>query len=239
MPSWGHEPMPTITDAAAQLAMEGLPFICLDTCVLFDVVRAPLRPIPDCIQSAMDLASMQATSRCRLILSSLIQVEWGHNVRAVTSELDRHLKSRDRDALAFHEACELLKVPLSFGKPAYQAAGLGKRILEFVTELLTNSIHLSPSDETKAKATERTLLPRRPARKGGGLKDSIILEEYLELSRLPYVAGFARRKVFCSSNTKDYQDGRDLHGDLSSDFNSVGLVFTNSLPWAVHELMKP
>lgn len=231
--------MPTIADAATQLVTDGLPVLCLDTCVLLDIIRAPLRPIPGCLQSAVELSKMQANLRCRIILSSLIQNEWGQNVRAVTSELDLHLKSRDRDALAFHEACELLKVPLSFGKPAYQAAGLATKIHGFVAELLTNSIHLSPSDDTKAKATERTLVSRRPARKGGGLKDSIIVEEYLELCRLLFLAGFARTRVFCSSNTKDYQDGRDLHGDLVNDFNTVGLVFTNSLPWALHELINP
>jgi hypothetical protein len=94
------------------------------------------------------------------------------------------------------------------------------------------------TDETKAKATERTLGCIPPARKGGGLQDSIIIEEYLEFCRLLQAGGFANKKVFCSSNTKDYQDGPKLHVNLANDFASPGLVFTNALHWAVSELMK-
>ncbi len=38
--------MPTIPEAAHQLAEDGLPVLFIDTCVLLDVIRAPLRKIP-------------------------------------------------------------------------------------------------------------------------------------------------------------------------------------------------
>src|SRR5713226_1126316 len=107
--------MPSIAEAAQQLAADGLPVLFIDTCVLLDVIRAPLRKIPGCIRSAVELAEMQSQSACRIVASSMIQNEWRVHEEAVANELDRHLASRDHDALAFHEACELVRVSLSFG----------------------------------------------------------------------------------------------------------------------------
>jgi len=159
-------------------------------------------------------------------------------MKKVVKEIDDHLASRDRDALAFHEACELVKVSLSFGKASYQAAGLVEKLRDLSDNLLKNAMQLLPSEETKAKATNRTLACVRPARKGSGLQDCIIIEEYLELCRQLQARGFAQVKAFCSSNTKDYQDGRKLHESLATEFGTVGLIYTNALHWAVNELKK-
>jgi len=230
--------MPTIAEAAQQLAAEGLPVLFIDTCILLDVIRAPQRQNPRCIRSAVELAEMQAQSSCRIVASSMIQNEWNDHERAVMNELDRHLASRDEDALAFHEACEFLDVAVSFGKAAYQAAGLVAKLRDLSADLLKNAMHLLPSDEAKSKAANRMLSRIRPARKGGGLQDCIIIEEYLELCRQLQARGFALARTFCSSNTKDYQDGKVLHESLAKEFGTVGLVFTNELQWAVNELKK-
>ncbi|MCI0376533.1 MAG: hypothetical protein L0215_02890 [Gemmataceae bacterium] len=169
----------------------------------------------------------------------MIQNEWETHEQAVMTELDRHLEARDRDALAFHEACEVVGISLSFGKPSYQAAGLVAKLRDLAAELLKNSIHLFPSNELKVRAFDRSLARKRPARKGGGVQDCTIIEEYLEFCRLLQAGGFAKKRAFCSSNTEDYQDGHKLHESLASEFASVGLVFTNALHWAVNELKKP
>jgi len=168
----------------------------------------------------------------------MIQYEWSVHEEAIVKELDRHLASRDQDALAFHEACELVKVSLSFGKASYQAAGLVAKLRDLSANLLNNAMHLLPSDDTKAKAADRTVACLRPARKGSGLQDCIIIEEYLELCRQLQATGFAKAKAFCSSNTADYQDGGKLHETLATEFGTVGLVFTNALHWAAKELKK-
>jgi hypothetical protein len=51
--------------------------------------------------------------------------------------------------------------------------------------------------------------------------------------------GFANKKIFCSSNTDDYQYGPRLHDDLVAEFQAVGLTFANALHWALNELKKP
>jgi len=229
--------MPTIVEAAEQLALDGLPVLFLDTCVLLDVIRTPLRRIPGCIQSAVTLVDLHAHSRCRMVASSMIQNEWAAHEQSVVADLDRRVATHDQDALAFHEACELVNAPLLFGKPSYQPAGLATKLRDLAALLLRNAIHLLPSNETTVRASDRTTAGIRPAQKaGGGHKDCIIIEEYLEVCRLLQAAGFAKKKAFCSSNTKDYQDGGKLHGTLAGEFDSVGLVFTNALHWAVNEL---
>ena len=229
--------MPAIAEAAQQLAADGLPILLIDTCAFLDIIRAPVRKIRNCIQSALELAEMQAQSRCKLVASSLIQREWSTNEPAVMTLLDRHLEECDQNVFAIHDACELVKVPLDFTKPSYQASGLATILRDLAAGLLGSAIHLLPSNETTVRASDRTKFGTRPAKSGGGgHKDCLIIEEYLDLCRLLHAGGFAKKKVFCSSNTKDYQDGPDLHGDLARDFDSVGLVFTNALHWAVNEL---
>src|SRR5260221_8649834 len=134
--------MPTIAEAAEQLSANDLPLLFIDTCILLDVIRAPLRKIPGCIQSAVELCELQTQSRCRIVASSMIQIEWGNHNLSVMTELDRHLAGRDQDAHAFHEACELIRIPIPFGKPSYQASGLAAKLHDLAGDLLKNAIHL-------------------------------------------------------------------------------------------------
>ena len=72
-----------------------------------------------------------------------------------------------------------------------------------------------------------------PSRQGGEMKDCVIVEECLELTRQLRANGFARKCVFCTSNSNDYGAP---HPNLATDFAAVNLTFTTNLPWAVHEV---
>ncbi len=230
--------MPIIADTVSQLAVDGLPVLFIDTCILLDIIRAPQRKLSGCVRAAVELAEMQDQSICRIVASSMIQKEWETYQQKVIGELNDHLELRDQDAVAFHEACDGVQLSISFGKPSYESAGLAVKLRDLSAKLLSKAVHLLPSDETKSKATDRTLSCIRPARKGGGLQDCIIIEEYLEVSRLLQAAGFSKKRVFCTSNAEDYQDGRQLHKTLADEFSAVGLVFTNSFPWLLSELNR-
>src|SRR5579862_3436555 len=141
----GHNSMPTIAEASQQLAVDGVPVLLIDTCVLLDVIRAPLRKIRDCISSAVELTEMQARSRCRIVVSSMIQNEWSAHEQAVMNELDHHFALRDQDADAFHEACAVVNIPLAFGQASYQTAGLAGKLRDLSADLLKNAMHLLPS----------------------------------------------------------------------------------------------
>jgi hypothetical protein len=69
------------------------------------------------------------------------------------------------------------------------------------------------------------------------VKDCVIVEECLELSRQLRANAFARKCAFCTSNIDDYGDpGGGLHPILAAEFAAVNLTFTANLPWAVHEI---
>jgi len=69
------------------------------------------------------------------------------------------------------------------------------------------------------------------------VKDCVIVEEIMELTRATAGNGFAGKCVFCTSNMKDY-------GDQNGNFiqpwtpNSARSTFDSppNLPWAVHEI---
>lgn len=66
------------------------------------------------------------------------------------------------------------------------------------------------------------------------MKDCVILEECWELCRQLRANGFAKKCVFCTSNTDDYGPP---YPTLATNFAAVNLTFTTNLPWAVHEII--
>jgi hypothetical protein len=84
---------------------------------------------------------------------------------------------------------------------------------------------------------QRVVAKTPPSKQGGEVKDCVIVEECLELTRQLRANGFARKCVFCTSNMDDYGGpSGGLHPTLATEFAAVGLAFTSNLPWAVHEI---
>jgi hypothetical protein len=72
---------------------------------------------------------------------------------------------------------------------------------------------------------------RRPSHKKE-IKDSMNLEQGLELSRLLRNAAFAPARVFVSSNTNDFAASATssvVHPDIQGEFAAVGLEYFTSL----------
>ncbi len=67
------------------------------------------------------------------------------------------------------------------------------------------------------------------------MKDCVIVEECLDLTRQLRGNGFTEKCVFCTSNSNDYGSP---HPNLETDFAAVNLIFTNTLPWAIHEIQS-
>jgi hypothetical protein len=55
--------MPSIAEAEAKIQASGLPVLFADTCILLDVIRAPLRPadLPVCVEAAFELLQKDST----------------------------------------------------------------------------------------------------------------------------------------------------------------------------------
>ncbi|QJW96212.1 hypothetical protein [Frigoriglobus tundricola] len=175
---------------------------------------------------------------CHLVVGSFVSGEWHKNAPTVRSELERRLNRMDEEAELFHSLCGRLAIPVAFGRPRYVASGFGSRLTDLSLQLLQSAVSLAAHPDTNGRAYERVAITqRRPCRKGGELKDCTIFEEYLEVCQLLKATPFARKLIFCSSNTDDYcSPGVVPHADVADDCSAAGLLFTTTLPWAVSEL---
>jgi hypothetical protein len=228
--------MPSIAAAEAQLRADNRPLLFLDTCILLDNIRATLRCLgTNYVRRAIELHGLltSAPPKCALVVASMVQTEWKNNAPATRDEVRKHLIKIQDQAEHFHDACGALGLPLAYGPPAYPAVNLHDRLFDLSAQILGLAVHLDPDGGCATRGIGRVVANLPPSRQGGEMKDCVIVEECLELTRQLRAHGFARKCVFCTSNTHDYGTP---HPNLATDFAAVNLTFTNNLPWAVHEI---
>ncbi len=234
--------MPSIAAVSGQIAAAGLPVLFVDTCILLDVIRATKRRSRECVQRAHDLLALIAPSspQCCLVVPSMVPIEWNARAPEVFDEVQAHFAEIEDQASYFHEACQVLGLPLSSGPIAYSQVGLAEKLRELSAQLLAHAVLLDADTDCTVRAVGRVVKNIPPSRRNGEVKDCAIIEECLEVCRQLKSAGFSKKRVFCTSNTDDYCDAsKKLHSALASEFASVGLGFTKNLPWAVHEIQTP
>ena len=236
--------MPSIADAVAQIRAADLPVMFIDTCSLVDVIREPLRPaeLTGCVQAAQELLRL-ATSpppRCILVIASFVHGEWLTHAGPESDRLRLALAQLDEDAERFHDYCALVGITPPFARPGYRHLPIADGLHDLSRTLRDAAIHLDPDQGCIIRAHGRASTYTPPSRKGGEVKDSTILEECLEVSRQLHAASFARRRLFCTSNRRDYcETGSRLFPSLTVEMGAVGMGFATSLPWAVNEMKKP
>ena len=230
--------MPSIVDVATQLHKFNVPILIPDTCILLDIIRSTHRELADYASHAVRLLELLTTSPpgCGLVVASIVPLEWGNNVDEVTDESERHYKKITAQSGHFHDACHALGIPLAFGRSNYATLGFEKTLRDLSKQVLDQAICLDGDTQTKANAMNRVVYNLPPARKGSQAQDCTITEETLELCRRLSALGFPRKKVFCTSNTNDYCNGKKLHPNLATEFTAAGITFTNNLGWAMYEL---
>jgi hypothetical protein len=234
------ESMPSITAVEAQLRADDRPILFLDTCILLDLIRATYRCLGiGYVQAAVELHTLLTSNppQCALIVASIVSTEWVDNAAKVRDEVQSHLKKIQDQAEHFHEACAILGITLTFGRPFYPGVGLAEKLHDLSKALLDGSIRLDRDAECVSRGYGRVVTKTPPSKQGSEVKDCVIVEECLELTRQLRANGFVRKCVFCTSNLNDYggPDGR-LHPSLAPDFAAVGMTFTANLPWAIHEI---
>lgn len=139
-----------------------------------------------------------------------------------------------------HGFCGLMGITPPFPRPEYRLLSLAEGLHDLSRRLLDIALQLDPDHDCIFRAYGRASHYTPPSLKGGEVKDSTIIEECLEVSRRLEAAGFPRKRVFVTSNRRDYcEAGSHLHPLLSADFAAAGLGFATSLPWAVSEVKKP
>ncbi len=236
--------MPVIADAVERILTASLPILFVDTCVLLDVIRAPLRPaqLPGCIEAALELLQLVGTPpvRCLPVVASFVPREWLTHAETETGSMRTHLVEIDEEASRLHNFCGLTGITPPFPKPEYSLLPLAEKLHDISRQLLDGALKLEPDCDCIIRAHARASSYLPPSPKGGEVKDSTIVEECLEVSRRLQAAGFSPKKVFCASNKNDYceKGSSRLHPSLAGHFADVGLEFATSLRWAVEEIKK-
>ncbi len=138
-----------------------------------------------------------------------------------------------------HKFCGLMGIIPPFPITRYSLLPLAESLHDLSSRLLDSALRLDQDRDCIIRSHTRASSYAPPARKGQ-VRDATIIEECLEVSRQLQAVGFARKRVFCTSNTNDYCERglSRLHPSLVVDFGAVGLEFAANLPWAVSEIKK-
>jgi hypothetical protein len=226
-----------ITQAATLTYSRNAPVLCVDTCALLDVLRAPFTPYgAQTIAAAQALAKAEHDGKLTIVMAPSIPEEIQRNLPNERGKLANDLARHD-DELKSIDDC-MKQCGLSVTVPSFARSGLHEALETLLDALVHSSQLLEEDVDARARATDRAVKRLRPARKGSIL-DADIIEHYFALGGELRRLRFGGPLVFVSSNTRDYTDGkalRTVHPDLSPQFLSLALEYATALPQARRNL---
>ncbi|MCI0460407.1 MAG: hypothetical protein L0Z62_25930 [Gemmataceae bacterium] len=225
--------MTLIADIVTTVATTPAPVLFLDSCILLDVVRAPLRNKPGEVQFAhLFLASAKKNPKTiHLLVASPVQTEW-----------NAHIVERENECMTAVNACNAvasicghLALPAVAFLPA-RVLDMPALLRQLSTDLLAACATIDHDATALGRAVDRIIACRHPVKQpySKGAKDSVILEHAVETTAQLRNAGFVGICLFVSSNTTDFANpgSTNLHAQLTAAFNPVNLQYAVSLTHA-------
>ncbi len=225
--------MPTIAAAVATIQGNAAPVVYLDTCVLLDIVRAPLRNNAAAVQAASELltGAQRTPPTVYPVIGCPTPTEWNDHIDEAVTDCTTAVSSVN----AVSDAWNFLGVPGIPPLPTH-ALPLPDRLKDLSETLRDAAILLDKDADALSRAIDRMIKAERPAKKGGrGAKDAVIMEHAIGLSTELRAAGFVEPCIFVSSNTSDFAGSNTtaLHPNLAPVFAGPNLLYAASLPEAV------
>lgn len=216
--------------------------VIVDACAALDLLRLPAR-LKDAARAQRELTaartliddSDETAGTTLLVLPPPVPKEISDNRQEVVGVLNRAIENAALGVEVFQtlQAVVGLQSSLSFSRAELQA--LGQALSDTLDLLLDRALHVEANDRASAAATRRVVNELAPARKGGQVKDCMIVEHSLEIAR-PLLQAGCQKLLFISSNTNDYYDGQQaLKPPLDNDFQLAGITFVTSWEWALAE----
>ncbi|HBI41992.1 MAG TPA: hypothetical protein DDY78_03920 [Planctomycetales bacterium] len=238
----------TIADAFAHIqAQPPVPVILIDTCSFLDLFRAdetttklsfqPRAPHQE-IRAAADLLDLVTVlpNAAHLIVPELIPREYADHANTIQTKFGEWTEFHDRNQGWLVEAslCVALALPVPH---TVHPHGLAAMLRALADGLLARARVLDRDQGCLHRAAHRLINKFRPSHRKE-MKDSMNLEQCLELSRRLQNAGFPRSRVWVSSNTNDFAQpsSPQVHSDLQGDFTLAGLKYYTSLRAALAHL---
>jgi hypothetical protein len=222
--------MTLIADIVNDITANPAPALFLDTCILLDVVRAPLRNKPDEVRFGRIFldAAQKIPKNIHLLIPSPVMTEW-----------DTHILERENECRTAVDACNAvsaicghLALPAVAVLPA-AVLTLPEVLRQLSTDLLAACVTIDHDADALGRAVNRIIASTHPVKRpdSKGAKDAVILEHAVQMTGQLRIAGFAGDCLFVSSNTKDYAapGSTNLNLQLVPSFNHVGLGYAVSL----------
>jgi hypothetical protein len=211
--------MPDVAAAAARIKLAVAPVVILDTCVLLDVVRAPLRNAAGNVEAATEVLAGARRNPPTVypVIACPTPTEWDDHIDEAVQDCENAVNSVG----AVSASCAFVGLPALAPLPAGLAT-LPDRLKALSRNLLDASILLDKDGAALSRAIDRIINGLKPARKGGqGAKDAAILEHAVSLIDALLVGGFAERRVFVSSNTGDFATAKTtaIHPEIRPVFD--------------------
>lgn len=207
----------------------GAPVLCVDTCMLLDVIRDITRDTVRPSDAGAGLALLKAAESGTglvVLMADQVGIELALHVREVQQEAEDKLAKFREHAQRIHD------VALLFGAAGAMSTGhlhdhvnRARQVLDRWTAV---ALQASNSPEVAGRAVARVNAPRTPARRGkDSIKDCLIVEAYLEMAQQLRTAGLTAPIVFASSNTKEYHAPSTTHvpADFASDLAAVAMDY--------------
>src|SRR5271157_5748362 len=221
--------MTLIADIIHDITANPAPVLFLDTCILLDVVRAPLRSKPDEVGFAqLFLTSVQKNPKTiHLLVPSPVQPEWNTHILERVNECTTAVNACN----AVAAICGHLALPVVAALPA-GVLTMPALLRQLSTDLLAACVTIDNDGLALAHAVDRIIADRHPIKQHSkGAKDSVILEHAVETTAQLRNAGFAEICIFVSSNTSDFANpgSTNLHAELAASFNPVSLRYAVNL----------
>lgn len=215
----------------------------LDTCLLLDVIRAPVRENIGThdVHAVLTLNARRNASppSLQFAVTQQVKVEYAEHVDATEAETARSL-----DKLV-QQTNGMLTSIAAFGTGAplpspmtIQSQVVAKAVRTIADDILNSCVVIPHSVADSHAALGRVQQARPPAtRAKQSVKDCLIIEGVLRHVISERAIGRAQRFVFASSNTADYHQGHgSLHPTLRAEFDACDLGFAPSWSAARYEI---
>jgi hypothetical protein len=153
--------MTLIADIARDIAANPAPVLFLDTCVLLDVVRAPLRSKPDEVRGAqLLLGSVQKSPQMiHLLVPSPVPLEWNTHIQERDDECTTAVNACD----AVSAICGHLALPVVAALPK-GVLDMPRLLRELSTDLLAACVTIDIDGLASARAVDRIIASRHPVK---------------------------------------------------------------------------
>ena len=218
---------------SAQLSTIDIPVLCLDTCILLDMLRDPTREnvrVHEHNSSLVLLMAAQSGAAFKVCVADLVKKEFLDNVIEIEKDARKRVKAFQDQVEKLNSLVSLHGTPQPIDLQHWN--GHEKRCRSLADQWMQAGMIVKKSEVTLANAFHRVTQARTPARRGKqSMKDCVILETYLEHIQSLRSAGRTAPAVFVSSNIRDYasEDKTTIKDDIRTEFQSLDLRFAPNM----------